>query len=106
MEAVKPAIGAHPKDSGLIFKDGLNRVVAEAAGIIRVVPVMNESLRAWVEAVEASSRADPQVAIAIYENLMDGIVAQAVWIVGIVLVTGKPSALRIEFIKTALCTYP
>src|SRR5690606_26523033 len=66
VEPVEPMASRDPQLAARVLEDVLHRVVAQAAGVVRVVTEVPKPAGARVEAVEpAARRAHPQVALAV-----------------------------------------
>jgi hypothetical protein len=60
IQFVESAFGSQPEVARTILKDGSNRIVAEAGGIIGVMPVVDKLFCFRIEPIEAVRRADPE----------------------------------------------
>ena len=80
--------------------------MADATGFIWVVPVVNKGFRIGVKPVEAALRADPEETGAVFNNRPDSIIAQAVRVSRIVLVTRELPVFTIEFVEPSHRTHP
>ena len=81
---------AYPKCTSPVLVECPNTVVAETEGIIRIVLVPCKAPHSGIEPIQApGSRANPQVAQAILEERGDPVLADAVWVVGVMPVVRK-----------------
>ena len=74
IELIQPKRSPNPEAAALVFEKGRNLIVAKAAFILRVSPVMDESSPLRIESIEPAVRPNPQRAAAILMNRGDVIV--------------------------------
>jgi hypothetical protein len=70
--------------------------VAQAAGIVRIVAEMRETVRGRVEPVEAVFRADPDHALAVFDERISEIIAEAGRVVRVVVPAALEPPARVE----------
>lgn len=88
----------------MIVVDRINVITAQTVGIIGVVFVMSEnrSAVARYKFVETTNRSNPKNAMPVAVHCEDEIVAQALRVLGIVLVVGEFFSFSIKFIKASV----
>jgi hypothetical protein len=89
VKTIQTVAGSHPQISGLIFVDGINIIIAQAARIAPIVAIMPKDPSLAVETIQTSIRSQPQRAGPILEDGMHKVVAQALGLLSKVLIALK-----------------
>ncbi len=96
------AKGSDPKNTGMVFEDAPDIIIAQAPGVTGIVSVVGEVIRFSVQLVQPPiCHAQPQKAFAIFINRTNNLVAQAIRVIGIGTVADKFLAKLIYFVESA-----
>jgi hypothetical protein len=74
IQLVEAVCSAYPKIALPIFVDAVDRVIAEAGRVLRVVPLMYESTAGLFHVVEPGGGTDPQLAAMVPIDTIDIVV--------------------------------
>src|SRR6188474_2046860 len=85
-----------------IFQNGLNGVIRHA--VLRRERC--ESPPASVQLIEAVSGTNPQVSLAVLQNSIHSVVAQAVSVLGVMAIDGEPFRLGVKPIQSRMSRQP
>ena len=108
-EARKPASGrlqlvetpgsTNPKLPSRVFVNRDHVIAAQAGGVSRIMPVMDESFSCWFEAVETALGTNPKFAAMIAIYATDIIAAQARRVSGLIAIVRKSIPAWIELVE-------
>ncbi len=93
------ALGGYPQETGMIFEDILNIVIADTAGIIGIMQIPGKGSVFPVQFVQPADGSDPQCSAAVFVNGEDTIIAQAVRVVRVMTVVRKTFRVPIKAVQ-------
>jgi hypothetical protein len=99
-------LSTEPQVAVSIFDDCINNFIIQKAAIIALGLIMRETADIGVDEIQPITRSHPKITFRIFENTLDGIMAQTVGIIGIMLKVIKPVRRRIKLINPAAIAHP
>ncbi len=85
VESVQPITGADPEYSLAILVDGANGIAAQAVGVARTVQIVGDLLPCGILPVQSALRTDPQGAVAVPVERVDGSLSPVVKVTGVAM---------------------